>query len=77
MEKKRHKERKTPWIFMPLVWIWKFFAWIISLTGRLLAAVLGVVFMGIGLVLTITLIAAPLGIPLLIFGFLLMLRSIF
>ena len=77
MEKKHHKKRETPWIFKPLVWIWEFFAWIIGLTGRLLAAVLGVVFMGIGLVLTITVIAAPLGIPLLIFGFLLMLRSIF
>jgi hypothetical protein len=31
----------------------------------------------VGIVLTVTLIAAPVGIPLIILGFLLMLRSIF
>ncbi|RMF50898.1 MAG: hypothetical protein D6755_00495 [Anaerolineae bacterium] len=76
MEKKRRK-RKTPWIFLPFIWLWELIAWVIGLTGRLIAAVLGVAFMGIGLLLTVTLVAAPIGIPLAIFGFLLMLRSIF
>jgi hypothetical protein len=41
------------------------------------AAVLGLVLMIVGVVLTVTLIAAPAGIPLALFGLLLMLRSIF
>jgi hypothetical protein len=46
-------------------------------TGRLVAAVLGLVLMIVGVILTVTLIAAPVGIPLGLFGLLLMLRSIF
>ncbi|GAB4534532.1 MAG: hypothetical protein Fur0018_24420 [Anaerolineales bacterium] len=77
MSDKHRKERHIPWFLLPFVWVWELIAWVIGLTGRLLAAVLGVVFMGVGLLLTVTLVAAPIGIPLLIFGFLLMLRSIF
>jgi hypothetical protein len=52
-------------------------AWILGLTGRLVLAVLGLVFMIVGLVLSVTLIAAPVGIPLAVVGVLLLLRSIF
>jgi hypothetical protein len=48
-----------------------------KLTGRVLAAIIGFVFIGFGIILIVTLFAAPIGIPLLIFGILLMLRSVF
>jgi hypothetical protein len=71
------QEKKTPWFLWPFVALWDLLAFILSLTGRLVAAVLGLVLMIVGIVLTVTLIAAPVGIPLIILGFLLMLRSIF
>lgn len=56
--------------------LWDLLAFILSLTGRLVAAVLGLALMIVGIILTVTLVAAPVGIPLIVLGFLLMLRSI-
>lgn len=61
------REKKTPWFLWPFVALWDLLAFILSLTGRLVAAVLGLVLMIVGIVLTVTLIAAPVGIPLIIF----------
>lgn len=61
------QEKKTPWFLWPFVALWDLLAFILSLTGRLVAAVLGLVLMIVGIVLTVTLIAAPIGIPLIIF----------
>ena len=70
-------ERRTPWYLWPFVAIWDLLAFILSLTGRLVAAILGVVLMIVGVILTLLVVSAPIGIPLIIIGFLLMLRSIF
>ncbi len=71
------QKSKTPWFLLPFVWVWKFLAFILELTGRLVGAVMGFVLMIVGAILIITVIAAPIGIPLAVFGFLLMLRSFF
>jgi hypothetical protein len=68
---------KTPWFLWPFKALWDLLAWVLGLTGRLVAGVLGLVLMIVGAVLTFTLVAAPLGIPLAILGFLLLVRSIF
>jgi hypothetical protein len=70
-------EHGTPWILWPFVAIWKLVAGIIEVTGRLIAAILGLVLMIVGLILTLTVIGAIVGIPLIIFGFLLMIRGFF
>ena len=70
-------KRKTPWFLWPFAAIWDLLTWILSLTGRILLAVLGLVLVIVGLVLTVTVIAAPVGIPLIVIGGLLMVRSIF
>jgi hypothetical protein len=57
--------------------IWRLFCLIISLTGRLVGGILGLVLMVVGIIATGTVVGAVVGIPLIIFGFLLMLRSIF
>ncbi|HUV15213.1 MAG TPA: hypothetical protein VMW28_01450 [Pelolinea sp.] len=67
----------TPWFLWPFKALWDLLETIIKLTSRLVAAVIGLVFMAVGLVLTITVIASPLGIPMMVFGFLLMVRGIF
>jgi hypothetical protein len=61
------QEKKTSWFLWPFVALWDLLAFILSLTGRLVAAVLGLVLMIVGIFLTVTLIAAPIGIPLIIF----------
>ncbi|MCU0520494.1 MAG: hypothetical protein MUF84_07375 [Anaerolineae bacterium] len=72
------KERKkTPWFLWPFVALWDLITWILQLTGRIVAATLGLVIVIAGVLLTVTVVGAIVGIPLIIFGFLLMVRSIF
>ena len=71
------KKQRTPWILWPFVALWRLITWILQLTGRLVAAVLGLVLMVVGVILTVTVVGAVVGLPLIIFGFLLMIRSIF
>ena len=73
----KEKKRRTPWLLWPVVALWRLVAWVLELTGRLIAAVLGLVLMIVGVLLTVTIVGAVVGIPLIIFGFMLMLRSIF
>jgi hypothetical protein len=73
----RENKTSTPWYLWPFKALWGFLAAIIKLTGRLVAAVIGLAIMIVGFVLTITVIASPIGIPLMVFGFLLMVRGIF
>jgi hypothetical protein len=72
-----NRERNTPWFLWPFVAIWDLLAFILGLTGRLVAAVIGLVLMIVGAVLTVLVISAPIGIPLALIGFMLMVRSIF
>jgi hypothetical protein len=72
-----HHKHKIHWLLWPFVALWELLAFILKLTGRLVAGVLGLAFMIVGLVLTVTVIASPVGIPFLIMGLLLILRSIF
>lgn len=58
------------WIFAPIELL-------IKLVGRIIASVLGLVILIVGVVLCATVIGAIIGVPLVIFGFLLMIRGIF
>ncbi|NOH13538.1 MAG: hypothetical protein HND51_18010 [Chloroflexi bacterium] len=69
--------KKTLWFLWPFVVVWNLLAAILKMTGRLVAAILGLVFIIVGFILTVTVVGAIVGIPLAAFGFLLMLRSIF
>jgi hypothetical protein len=69
--------RKTPWILWPFVAIWRLLTAILELTGRLLAIVLGCVFMIVGVIISLTVIGAIVGVPIAIFGFLLVMRGLF
>ncbi len=72
-----HHRRHTPWILWPFVALWRLLEGILLVTGRLVALILGVVFMIVGGILTVTVVGAVIGIPLLIFGFMLILRGFF
>ena len=68
---------RVPWYLWPFYAIWRLLTWIVKLTGRLIAIFLGLAMIIIGAVLCITMILLPLGVPLIIFGFLLALRGLF
>lgn len=71
------RTHKTPLVWLPLVWLWNLVTFILGLTGRLLAVVIGFVLLVLGILLTLTLVGAILGIPMLIVGFALVLRGLF
>jgi hypothetical protein len=71
------EKNKVPWYLYPFWLIWKLVAGIILFTGRLVGAILGLVLMIVGIVASLTIVGLIVGIPLIIFGFLLMMRSIF
>ncbi len=64
-------------VLWPFVAIWRLLTWIVEFTGRLLAVVLGLALMIVGIVLSLTVIGAVVGIPLALVGLLLVLRGIF
>jgi hypothetical protein len=71
------ESRNTPWILWPFVAIWNLLTGILKLTGRLIAALIGVVLMIAGVTLSLTVVGAVVGIPLIIFGFMLTVRGLF
>ena len=54
----------TPWFLWPFVALWKLLAVIVEMTGRFVAMVLGLVFIVVGIIVSLTLIGAIIGIPL-------------
>ncbi len=64
-------------ILAPFRWLWQLLAGILNLTGRTVALVLGLALLVVGLVLSATGILACIGVPLAIFGFLLIVRGLF
>ena len=68
---------KTPWLLWPFAALWNLLTFILKLTGRLLVVLVGLALMIAGIILTVIVLAAPVGVPLFIFGLLLMIRGIF
>ena len=67
----------TPWVLWPFVAVWRLLTMILALTGRIICAVLGLVFMAFGVTISLSIVGAPLGVPLAAFGLLLLVRSLF
>ncbi|MGD8279304.1 MAG: hypothetical protein PVH00_14805 [Gemmatimonadota bacterium] len=73
----RTARHAAPWIFWPIAAVWDLLAFVLRLTGRLVAGVIGLVLLTGGGLLSFTIVGAPLGIPLAIVGLLLLFRSLF
>ena len=69
--------RRVPILLWPFYALWRLVTAILELTGRLVAGVLGLALVVAGGLLTATVVGAPVGIPLLLLGFLLVARSLF
>ena len=72
-----HTKKHIHWYLWPFVAIWKLIAVIVEMTGRFLAMILGVVFIIVGVIVSLTIVGAIVGIPLAIIGLLLLFRGIF
>ena len=68
---------QVPFLLWPFYAIWRLLTFILNVIGRLLCASLGIVTMIAGIAVTISIIGAPLGIPLTSLGFLLPVRALF
>jgi hypothetical protein len=70
-------EPRVPWYLWPFHALWRLVGFVLAATGRLLCGVLGIVLMIAGSVLALSVVGAPLGVPLLLLGFLLLVRALF
>lgn len=70
-------KQTTSCLAWPFVALWGLLSTILNLTGRLIAAVLGLALMIFGVILTALVVTAPVGIPIIAFGLLLIVRSLF
>ena len=77
MTQTEKETKKVPWYLWPFWALWKLVAGIVTATGRLVAVIIGLVFLIVGVVLTVTIVGAIVGIPFIIFGLLLMVRGLF
>ena len=71
------KPKPTPWYLWPFVALWRLVTGILALTGRLVAVILGLVFVLVGAVLSATVVGAIIGVPFILFGGLLVIRGLF
>lgn len=72
-----NEEKHLPWLLWPFYAIWRVVTFVFELTGRIICAVIGLGLMAAGVAITVTVVAAPIGIPIAAFGFLLLVRALF
>ena len=72
-----HTKSHVPWYLWPFVALWRLLAMIVEMTGRFVAMVLGIVLIVVGVIVSLTIIGAIIGIPLAIVGLLHLLKGIF
>lgn len=70
-------DKNVPILLWPFYAVWWLLTAIFELVGRILCALLGIGFMAAGVAITLSVVGAPLGIPLAAFGFLLLVRALF
>jgi hypothetical protein len=70
-------DRDVPILLWPFYAIWRLLTFVVEMVGRLICALLGLALMAAGTAITITVLAAPIGIPIAAVGFLLLVRAVF
>ena len=70
-------DSRVPLLLWPFYAIWRFLTFVLTMVGRLLCALLGIGLMAAGVAVSLSVIGAPLGIPLAALGFLLLVRALF
>ena len=70
-------EKRVPLLLWPFYAVWRFLTFVLNIVGRLLCVLLGLGLMFAGVAVALSLVGAPIGIPLAVLGFLLLIRAIF
>ncbi|MGI9232282.1 MAG: hypothetical protein ACR2RD_01510 [Woeseiaceae bacterium] len=70
-------ETRVPILLWPFYAVWRLLTFVLNVVGRLLCALLGLGIMIAGVLITMSVVGAPLGIPLAVMGFLFLVRAIF
>jgi hypothetical protein len=70
-------DSRVPILLWPFYAIWRLLSFILNIIGRVLCAVLGIALMIAGVAIALSVVGAPVGIPLTALGFLLLVRAIF
>ncbi len=68
---------RIPWYLWPFAALWRLLAVIVEMTGRFVAMVLGILLILAGVLVSLTIIGAIIGVPLAIIGVLLFFRGMF
>jgi hypothetical protein len=64
-------------LLWPFAALWRLIASIVTLTGRFVAVLLGLMLVIVGIVLTVTVVGAVLGVPLMALGMVFVARGLF
>ncbi len=67
----------VPILLWPFYAIWRLLTFILNLIGRMISALLGIALMAGGVAISLSVVGAPIGIPLAALGFLLLTRALF
>ena len=70
-------QSNVPILLWPFYAIWRLLTLILNLIGRVISALLGITLMAGGVAIALSIVGAPIGIPLASLGFLLLIRALF
>ena len=70
-------DTQIPMLLWPFYATWRLLTFILNVAGRLICSVLGIGIMIAGVAITMSVVGAPIGIPLASLGFLLLIRALF
>jgi len=70
------ESKKVSWILWPLVALWRLVTFILEMTGRFVAILLGFVLIAVGVLVSMTVLGAVVGLPLSLFGLLILFRGL-
>lgn len=68
---------RVPLLLWPFYAVWRLLTFAVELIGRVFCGILGLALMVAGIAITITVLAAPIGVPIAALGFLLLIRAVF
>jgi hypothetical protein len=71
------ESKKVSWVLWPFVALWRLVTFILEITGRFVAILLGIVLIAVGVLVSLTVVGAVVGVPLALFGLLLIFRGLF
>ncbi len=71
------KNNQVPILLWPFYAVWRFLTFVLNVVGRVLSAFLGLALMFAGVAIALSVVGAPVGIPLAVLGFLLTVRALF